>query len=103
MKTNTKISLLIAGVAAWMIARRKGIAGISGTHYRFSDGVDAERINRMADGRTIRWRNYITTDDGREFWLSNTINNNDAPYMELVVSDGRIYNVNLNNGIAYKI
>ena len=31
MKTNTKIGLLIAGFAAWMIAKRKGIAGIGAT------------------------------------------------------------------------
>ena len=73
--------------------------------FKFEKGIgDAgEKLNSMADGRTLRYQSTVKMKDGRVFWLkTSVINDSIGKHMVILESiSGRKYNVNLNNGIAY--
>lgn len=74
------------------------------TTYKYQNGLVREYAQQVVDSRRCCRQGLVEMEDGRVFYTHRGYNDTIAPYYEVLVckKTGTRFNVNYNNGIAYR-
>lgn len=72
--------------------------------YKYQNGIEREIAEKVVNNRDCCRQGLVEMEDGRVFFTHRGHNDRTAPHLEVLTckKTGVRFNVNLNNGIAYK-
>ena len=72
--------------------------------YKYQNGIEREIAEKVVNNRDCCRQGLVEMEDGRVFFTHFAYNDRVAPHLQIMTCKmtGVRFNVNLNNGIAYK-
>lgn len=72
--------------------------------YKYQNGIEREIAEQVVNNRDCCRQGLVEMEDGRVFFTHRSYNDRTAPHLEVLTCKkaGVHFNVNYNNGIAYK-
>ena len=72
--------------------------------YKYQNGIEREIAEQVVNNRDCCCQGLVEMEDGRVFFTHRGYNDRTAPHLEVLTCKkaGVHFNVNYNNGIAYK-